>query len=198
MSPNRETFTSHFLLKTPLKPLVFILLVLFDVELYAQEPVRIENGQDYSVQSVPPFLHALYNKNVHIISFRVKFSDQDERSDYFILTRKGSNLSAFNYTEKSHHLESLKLSDKSLELAWNTFIQNGLFSMQNEKDIPNFCLEKYQIYNSHTYEFVVLNNGTMKKLLYYDPEYYDIACYGMVERQKIINIVSVINHVLRR
>ena len=85
---------------------------------------------------------------------------------------------------------------KSLQLVWDTFIQNDLFTMENESDIPLFCLEKYRIYNSFTYEFVLLNNGKMKKLSYYDPEYYDNACYGMAERKKIINSVAVITHVL--
>ncbi len=90
----------------------------------------------------------------------------------------------------------MSLSKQSMELIWDTFVQNELFSLKNEKDIPNFCLGKYQIYNSHTYEFVILNKGVLKKLSYYDPEYYDNACYGMPERRKIINSASVINYVL--
>lgn len=70
--------------------------------------------------------------------------------------------------------------------------------MRNEKDIPNFCLGKYAIYHSYTYEFVLLTKDKMKILSYYDPEYYDNACYGIPERQKVINSVSVVNHVLNR
>jgi hypothetical protein len=57
-------------------------------------------------------------------------------------------------------------------------------------------LEKYQVYNSHTYEFVILSSEFMKTLSFYDPEYYDNVCYGMSERKKIVNSVSVINYVL--
>ena len=33
----------------------------------------------------------------------------------------------------------------------------------------------------------------MKVLSYYSPEYYIEACYGMSERQNIINAVAIIN-----
>ena len=129
----------------------------------------------------------------------MKLTDSnDEKSDYFILARKGENLLAYNYLTATKTLEPLTLSTELLDLAWKTFIQNDLFTIQNEKDIPNFCLGKYQIYNSYRYEFVLLNKGIMKKLSYYDPEYYDNACYGMAERQKIINSVSVINYISSR
>jgi hypothetical protein len=122
----------------------------------------------------------------------------DERSDYFVLTKKGDSLSAYNYLKTANRLELLHLSKESLELVWQTFIQNDIFNMQNEKDIPNFCPKKYHVYNSYTYEFVLFTKDTMKTLSYYDPEYYDNTCYGMAERKKIINSVAAITHVLSR
>ncbi|MEJ7694957.1 hypothetical protein [Daejeonella sp.] len=182
--------------KTNLKPVAFILLFLIHFPLYAQEPDRPVYRQDHSTRAVPPFLSSLYKKSDEIVSFRVKFADSDERSDYFILTKKGNSLLAYNYFNKEQELTPANLSKERLRLVWNTFLQNELFSVQDEKDIPNFCPAKYQIYNSHTYEFVLLTKGTMKRLSYYDPEYYDNACYGMPERRKIINSASVINYVL--
>ncbi len=157
----------------------------------------LKTGEPFKTEKVGSFLHDLYNKNDYVISFRVKLTEKvDERSDYFVLVRKGRNLAAYNYLDVSGKLVSHNLTDKSLQLIWDTFIQNDLFSMENESDIPVFCLEKYRIYNSYTYEFVLLNQGRMKKLSYYDPEYYENACYGMAERRKIINCVAVISHIL--
>ena len=74
-------------------------------------------------------------------------------------------------------------------------MQNELFSIRDEKDIANFCAAKYYIYNSYTYEFMLLSKDQMKILSYYNPEYYDEACFGMAERRKIINSVSVIHYI---
>jgi hypothetical protein len=68
-----------------------------------------------------------------------------------------------------------------------------LFTIRDEKDIPNFCAKKYDIYESYTYEFTILSRGYMKVLSYYSPEYYIEACYGISERQNIINSVAIIN-----
>ena len=176
-------------------------LFLFFVSslLSAQDVISIKNGESYKAERVNAFLHDLHSSNDYVISFRLKLTDRiDERSDYFVLTKKGDDLSAYNYLKKTNRLEPLHLSKESLKLAWRTFIQNDLFTMQNEKDIPNFCPEKYNVYNSYTYEFVLLTKDTMKTLSYYDPEYYDNACYGMPERKKIINSVSVVSHILSR
>ena len=179
------------------KILLYILLLFFSRSIIAQEPVLIKNGERFVPELVERFLHSLNNQNDYVISFRVKFTDRtDEKSDYFVLTRKGMKLSAYNYEEKSRKLDPLKLSDESLQLVWDTFIHNDLYLMKNETDVSVFCSGKYRIYNSVTYEFVLLTKGEMKKLSYYDPEYYDNLCYGMAERQKIINSVAVITHVL--
>lgn len=176
-----------------------VIVLLFVPILLIGQDIFMKNAESYQPERVSAFLHKLHDANDYVISFRLKLTDSnDEKSDYFILAREGENLSAYNYLKATKTLEPLKLSTELLELAWKTFIQNDLFTMQNEKDISNFCLGKYQIYNSYTYEFVLLNKATMKKLSYYNPEYYDNACYGMEERKKIITSVSVINYVLRR
>lgn len=182
-----------------MKILLAIFLCFVYDGLVAQETVLFKNGERFVPEQVERFLHTLNDQNEYVISFRVKFKDlAEEESVYFVLTRKGKKLSAYNYYQKSQNLDSLTLSDESLHLVWNTFIQNDLLTMKNEKDIPVFCLEKYQIYNSYTYEFVLLAGNEMKKLSYYDPEYYENACYGMAERRKIINSVAVISHVLNQ
>lgn len=163
----------------------------------AQDVISIKEGKTYTPDEVDPFLQSLHKSNDFVISYRLRFTDKvTEKSDYFILTKNDMTFTAFSYLEKNKQLKPINLAKKDLQLIWDTFVQNELFSMKNEKDIPNFCLEKYQIYNSHSYEFVLLNKGVMKRLSYYDPEYYDNACYGMSERKKIINSVSVINYVL--
>ncbi len=174
-----------------------IFLLFFPIVLLAQEAVEINNGEKYQPGSIYPFLEDLYKSNDYVISYRIRMTDKiNERSDYFIMTRKNNILTAYQFLDQGQQLKAMNLPKKSLELVWDTFVQNELFSIQDEKDIPNFCLSKYQIYNSHTYEFVLVNKGTVKKLSYYDPEYYDNACYGMPERRKIINSASVINFVL--
>jgi hypothetical protein len=182
---------------------VRILLVCFlffvSNSLRGQEIVSIKNGENFRPQEVDSFLHSLHEQNDYVIAFRLRLTDSvNEQSDSFVLLRKRSVLTAYNYSAKSKKLVSLNLSGASLQLIWNTIIQNELFSIHNESDIPVFCAEKYRVFNSHTYEFILLNKGKMKKLSYYDPEYYDNACYGMAERKKIINSVAIITHVLRR
>ncbi|SKB83703.1 hypothetical protein [Daejeonella lutea] len=174
-----------------------IFLLFMPFVLLAQEVVSIKEGKAYNQDELAPFLHKLTKSNDFVISYRMQFTDKPtEKSDYFILAKNDSNLAAFSYIEKNQQLKPINLANKNLLLVWDTFVQNELFSIKNEKDIPNFCLEKYQIYNSHSYEFVLIGKRVMKRLLYYDPEYYDNVCYGMAERRKIINSVSVINYVV--
>lgn len=174
-----------------------IFLFFSPIFLLGQDVTSIKNGENYKPENVVPFLRGLYNTNDLVISYRMHLAkDGEERSDYFILTKKGASLTAYNYLEKNKQLTAVHLAKESLDLIWDTFVQNELFSIKNEKDIPNFCPGKYRIDNSHTYEFVLLGKGSMKRLSYYDPEYYDNACYGMPERRKIINSASVIYYVL--
>lgn len=180
-----------------MKILAIVFLFIFSGVCNAQLAVSIKNGQLFRPEKVKSFLHSLHSQNDYVISFRLRLTDTvNEKSDYFVLLKKDNTLTAYKYSAKAENLEPLKLTVESLQLVWETFIQNDLFSIQNESEIPVFCLEKYRIYNSYTYEFILLNKGEMKKLSYYDPEYYDNACYGMIERKKIINSVAVINHVL--
>jgi hypothetical protein len=172
------------------------LFFLFPSFLLGQEAGFIENGKDYNAALVQPFLYPLYEKSDYVISFRIRQGDkQDEKSDYFILTRKAGALTAYNYSVERDKTTPLPLSPTSLELVWKTFVQNELLLIRDEKDIPVFCPEKYQVYVSHTYEFMILSGGKMKKLSYYDPEYYDEACYGVDERKKIINCAAAIRYV---
>ena len=175
---------------------IFFLLIISGFS-NAQEVISIKNGQQFRPEKVTSFLHNLHSQNDYVISYRLRLTNtENEKSDYFVLLKKDDTLTAYKYLAKTENLEPLKLTVESLQLVWETFIQNDLFSIQNESEIPVFCLEKHRIYNSYTYEFILLNKGEMKKLSYYDPEYYDNICYGMIERKKIINSVAVINHVL--
>lgn len=176
-----------------------IFLSLVSLFLRAQDVISVTNGKTYKPDEAAIFLQSLYKLNDFVISYRLRFPHKiTEKSEYFILTKTGSDLAGYNYLDERPQLNPLSLSKQSLQLIWDTFAQNELFFIRNEKDIPNFCPEKYQIYNSHTYEFVLYNKGEMKTLTYYDPEYYDNACYGMSERTKIINSVAVINYVLNQ
>ncbi len=177
----------------------FIVLLFIPGVLLAQKCVSIENGMDYDSDQVSTFLLGLQKTNDYVISFRTRLTGKnDEKSDYFILTNNNGKLSAYTYQNKANKLQQINLPAESLGLVWKTFIQNDLFKIRDEKDIANFCADKYQIYNSYTYEFVLLSKGKMKKLSYYNPEYYDTACYGMEERQKIINSVSVVDYLLNK
>lgn len=174
-----------------------ILLFVLSAFVFAQEDPAIENGKNYDVRQVSPFLHSLYEKNDIVIAFSVTYAGRpDNGSDDFILTRKANNILVYTFNQRSGTLKQLNIPAESLDLIWKTFIQNDIFKMRDESDIANFCAEKYHIYNSYTYEFTLLSKGRMKKLSYYAPEYYDEACYGMPERQKIINCAAVITYVL--
>ncbi len=175
--------------------LMFLLLGSFCLR--AQDSLTIQNGEGYDPEKVAPFARELLKRSELVIQYRIINTQQaDVISDYFILTKSGTKERAYKYLFKKQQLMELDLSQDMLELIWATFLQNELLAIKNEKDIPNFCLEKYRIYNSHTYEFVLLSKTTMKTLSYYDPEYYENACYGISERRNIINSAAVINYAL--
>lgn len=137
-------------------------------------------------------MHSLNSKNDFVLAFRTYFpGDGVSEAKYFILTGRNEQLRAYSYAKDM--LRDLNLSPDSLDQIWKTFQQNDLFRIRDEKDIPNFCAKKYEIYESYTYEFTILSQGRMKVLSYYSPEYYIEACYGISERQNIINSVAIIN-----
>lgn len=139
-------------------------------------------------------MQSLSTKNDFVLAFRTYFPGEDASlAKYFILTGKGEQLRAYSYSGVKDMLKDLNLSANSLDQIWRTFKQNELFRIRDEKDIPNFCAKKYDIYESYTYEFTILSKGRMKVLSYYSPEYYIEACYGISERQNIINSVAIIN-----
>lgn len=139
-------------------------------------------------------MQSLNSGNDFVLAFRTYFPGEEALSaKYFILAGRGEQLRAYSYSGVKDMLKDLNLSANSLDQIWRTFKQNELFRIRDEKDIPNFCAKKYDIYESYTYEFTILSKGRMKVLSYYSPEYYIEACYGISERQNIINSVAIIN-----
>jgi hypothetical protein len=181
-----------------MKSIITFFFLLFSCLLYAQD-ISSENLEEFIPGKANKLIKSFYSENDHVIAFRVKLTDkQDEESDYFILTKKEDKLIAYTYSMKTSTLKMLDLTIASLDLIWKTFLQNDLFKIRDEKDIQNFCPEKYRIYHSYTYEFIIFSMGQTKKISYYDPEYYDNACYGIAERRKVINSASVINYVINK
>lgn len=192
-----STIQSIFLTRLEHSIYALLSILFLPVISFGQESISIENGKNYDQASVIPFLNELYLKNDLVISFRVKSGIKtDSPSSYFVLTRKDNTLKAFKYETGTDSREQLTIPASSLDLIWKTFQQNELLKIKDEKELSVFCAVKYNIFNSHTYEFEILSKGKMKKLSYYDPEYYDNVCFGMEERAKIINSVSVINYIL--
>lgn len=174
-----------------LRTVVIIAFLFFSPALFAQNDIPILNGEEYNAVKVKPFMHTLHEQNDYVIVFRVVLpSSQGSKSDYFILTRLGQIFQGFKYTGG---LKKLSLPDQSLELIWKNLVQNEIFSMKDEKELPNFCPKKYHVYHSYSYEFTLISKNRIKTLSYYYPEHYDEACFGMPERKKIINSVSVID-----
>ena len=139
-------------------------------------------------------MQSLNSRSDFVLAFRTYFpGERASEARYFILTGRGGQLKAYSYLGAKNILTDLNLSANSLDQIWKTFQQNDLFRIRDEKDIPNFCAKKYEIYESHTYEFTILSKERMKVLSYYSPEYYIEACYGISERQNIINSVAIIN-----
>jgi hypothetical protein len=158
--------------------------------LFAQEQNILERSRDIDYVALNPFLGTLEKQNDFVIAFRVLFSAiPDSAANYFILTKKANKFKAFKMSIK---LEELNLPDAKLELIWSNFVQNGLLSMKDERDLVDVCPKKYHIYNAHSYEFAILSKGKAKILTYYYPEHYDEVCPGMDERKKIINSVAII------
>lgn len=175
---------------------VFLTLVflLFIVPAFSQEVIPIEHGIKYDESKVQPFMRSLYSGNDFVLAFRTYFpGEAASESTFFLLTGKGEELKAYLYSGKTGMLNDLKLSVHILDQISKNFQQNDLYRMRDEKDIPNFCAKKYEIYESYTYEFTILSEGQMKVLSYYSPEYYIEACYGISERLNIINSVAIIN-----
>jgi len=173
-----------------------ILLFGFYTAILAQENPVIENGEPYNKTLVKPFLNSLQNDNDYVLTFRT-ITAWNPESDYFVLTKKGTKLSAYNYSQKSQKLTNLTIKTDSLKsLLWRAYTEYDIFKIKNEKELSVFCPEKYEIFDSYTYEIILLTKQKMKKLSYYDPEYYDRVCFGLTERQKVINCASLINYVL--
>lgn len=148
----------------------------------------------YDDSKVQPFMQMLNAKNDFVIGFRTYFpAEAASGSEYFILSGNGKQLKVYSYSANKGGLKDLNLSPMVIDQIWKTFQQNDLFRIRNEKDISNFCAKKYDIYESYTYEFTILQKTLMKVLSYYSPEYYIEACYGIAERQNIINSVAAIN-----
>jgi hypothetical protein len=179
---------------------LLLLLVLFTLffqvffsSAFAQEHLRIENGMDYDDSLVLPFMRNLNATNDYVLVFRTFFpGEKASKSDYFVFSAKGNQFKSYFYSAAEGYLKELSISTLSLQQIWNTFEQNNLLRLRDEKNIPNFCAKKYDIYESYTYEFTIYFKGKMKVLSYYSPEYYIDACYGIPERQNIINSVAVI------
>jgi hypothetical protein len=162
---------------------------------FSQEHFRIENGMDYDDSLVLPFMRTLNSTNDYVLVFRTFFPGEEAgKSDYFVFSAKAEQFKSYFYSGTDGYLKELSLSVLSLKQIWNTFDQNNLLSLRDEKNIPNFCARKYHIYESYTYEFTIYFKGKLKVLSYYSPEYYIDACYGIPERQNIINSVAVIKH----
>jgi hypothetical protein len=159
------------------------------LRVFAQEQNILEHGTEIDALALNPLLETLEKQNEFVIAFRVLVKAiPDSASNYFVLTKNSNQFKAFNMGIK---LEELKLPNTKLALIWSNFVQNGLLSMKDERDLVDVCPKKYHIYNAHTYEFSILSKGRMKILTYYYPEYYDEVCPGMDERKKIINSVAV-------
>jgi hypothetical protein len=160
---------------------------------FSQDRLKIENSIEYNDSLVQPFMRTLNSNNDYVLVFRTYFpGEAAPGSDYFVFSAKGKQFSSYFYSGAEGYLKELSLSAVSLKQIWDTFDQNDLLKLRDEKNIPNFCARKYDIYESHTYEFTIFYKGRMKVLSYYSPEYYIDACYGISERQNIINSVGMI------
>jgi hypothetical protein len=179
-----------------MRSIALIFVLLFSLTAHAQSvnPV-IEHGRPYNQALVKPFLHSLHQQNDYVLAFRVVNPSQDETaSPYLILTKQQDKLAAYYFIPATQKAYPRELSADSLNLLWNAYLKNGLFEMKNEKEVPLFCPEKYNIYNSYTYEITLISKDKFKELSYYDPEYYDRICPGMIEREKIISFASFVSY----
>jgi hypothetical protein len=169
----------------------FISIYFVAVSVFAQEQNILEHSTDIEKVVLNPFLEKLEKQNDFVIAFRVIVSSiPDSAVNYFVLTKNANQFKAFKMSIK---LEELNLPNAELELIWANFVQNGLLSMKDERDLVDVCPKKYHIYNAHSYEFAILSKGKVKILTYYYPEHYEEVCPGMDERKKIINSVALID-----
>lgn len=169
---------------------LFIAFCLISRPVFAQKQNKIEKGGDLPALVLNPFIDSLQLQNEFVIAFRVLMPMlPDSVSTYFILSKNYDQLQAFRFGSK---IVKLNLSNVALESIWSNFSQNGLLTMMDERNLIDVCPQKYDIYNSYSYEFIIFEKGKIKRLTYYYPEYYDEVCPGLDERKKIINSVAVV------
>jgi hypothetical protein len=187
------------MLKLEMMKIYFTILLLgFCTVILAQDKPVIENGEPFNVESVPPFLASLQKDNDYVLTFRTT-SPRNPEPDYFVLTRKGTKLSSYLFDQNSQKLTNLPIKTDSLKnLLWKAYTEFDIFKIKDQKELSVFCPEKYEIFDSYTYEIILVSKERMKLLSFYDPEYYDRVCPGMDERQKVINCASLISYVLSR
>lgn len=164
-------------------------LILFSFSTYAQDSIRLENGQPYDPSVFGLEIQKLHDEYDNLILFRI-IQPGKTTTNYFIIACNSNQLNAFEYNPSAGEKTVRNLNQTNLGTIWKNLIQNDLFSIKNEKDIANFCALKYHIYDSYTYEFTIISKSDMKVLSYYNPEYYDEVCYGLPERKKVINSAS--------
>ena len=195
-----------------MKIVAFIILSICSIPVvYGQnEDLTIENGLPYNRESIDSCLNYLHEKNDFVLTFKTKATAFSRNKDYFIITRNADSFTAYKYIHQSFdHLSKLNLPTDSIKKMWRSFIDNDLFRIKNYKDISNNCPQdsfvkngtivyysNISISDSHMYEFYILSKNEMKRLNYYDPEFFENHCGSVPERQKIIKCVSTISQIV--
>lgn len=169
--------------------------------------IEIKYGESYDKDLVDSVLDSLHLKNEFVVSFRIT-SVWMRNPDYLIITKKNNSIAAFKYVNKSeNHLKKLSISQDSLISLWNPFISD-LFEIKNSNEIIDNCSKdtsrdarikyiKMMPEDSHSYKFIIISKRQIKKLHYYDPEFFEKYCGSVVERQKIIKCVLMIKKILQ-
>jgi len=187
-----------------MKALLATILVCAAINVYSQDKdaVLIENGMSYDKEKVSSFLDSLHNSNDYVLYFRnvTNWLETMHLSPSFILVKNQNDLSAykcvFQYKPAmSYQCTKLDLPADSLYPIWNSYVNNNLFKIKTQKELPRNC--SYSVSDLGTYQFILLSKEKMKVLEYDAPEDYLRHCQDIPERKNVVNCASVITRIMK-
>jgi len=106
----------------------------------------------------------------------IAYSDKNHWTSYWYLDHEPIN-----------GLSDYPLAQDSVEKIWQMCIKNELFSLTDERNDQTNCNQ--MIFDTHHYEFIIIEGNKYKQISYYAPEFYLENCPKRPqtnERKKII------------
>lgn len=182
------------------KAIIILLFILADLNVSAQRNhLEIENGKPYDKNEVIPVFNTLHEKYDFVFIFRI-ISPWHRNTVCLILAKNSTEITAYKYGGRLQAgLTQLNLPLDTLNVLWQTYIDNDLLQIKNSNEVKDTCdKNRYWVTDGHSFEYMMLSKNRMKKLSYYMPEFFEQYCPGIVERQKVIVSAGILSRTLFR